>query len=802
MRDLSHRFEHRLFLSATPHNGHSNSFAALLTLLDPQRFVRGMKVRKGDLDPIMVRRLKEDIREVRGGFPKRRVEQIDITGLPPDAPELALANNLDKLRTVRELRLVSASRAAQRAGALVICTLQQRLLSSVAAFARTIRVHREALERQAPMLPKPLPPPDLFFPPNNDDDVALEDVERALLEDAAVTAATEQVLPAAADTPFEKELQLVRDLEALAAAAHDRPDARVRWLLEWIDREMCPGMLSGMGGPVWNERRLLIFTEWEDTRRWLEGRLRHAIAHTQQAAHRIGSYTGSTTMEDRERLKRDFNAPPSRNPLRILIATDAAREGLNLQRHCRDLLHFDLPWNPSRLEQRNGRIDRKLQPAPEVFCRYFYYPQRTEDRVLQALVRKSETIRQQLGSMAQILEGRAADMLGSGIRRGDVADIVRRIDNLSGGDREAAINEELEATRERQDTLRRQIDLLQRRLQRSADQIALRPEQFRETLSASLLLAGAGVIAPASPAAGEQPETYDFPADTLARDQSWAPTLDLLRNPRERGESMAEWRARAPVRPVTFAEPGALGDDVVQLHLEHRVAQRLLARFASQGLLHLDLSRACLALGRQGDPRIVLLGRLSLFGPGAVRLHEEIVTITARWTDPTARRGPLRPYGEAGEATTLALLEEALSTPHRPITTEVRERLLGTIQADIADLRPHLEAMAAEARARAERLLAQRADRESAEMARLLTEQRSRIEAAMRDAEGPAQLSLMFPDERERRERQADQRAWGRRLEAITHEIGAEPTRIRDGYVVRASRVEPVGIVYLWPASG
>ena len=804
MRDISHRFEHRLFLSATPHNGHSNSFAALLTLLDPQRFVRGMKVRKGDLDPVMVRRLKEDIREVRGGFPKRRVEQIDITDLSPDAPELVLADKLDKLRTMRELRLANAGRSAQSAGALVIATLQQRLLSSVAAFARTIRVHRYALERQAPARPKAQPPPDLFAPPSNDDDVALQDAERDQLEDAAVTAATERVLPAdTGNMAFENELQAVRELEELADTARDRPDARVHWLLKWIHHEMCPGVLSGMGEPDWNERKLLIFTEWEDTRRWLEGRLRHSLAHSQQAAHRIGSYTGSTTTDDRERLKRAFNLPPGRDPLRILIATDAAREGLNLQRHCRDLLHFDLPWNPSRLEQRNGRIDRKLQPAPEVFCRYFFYSQRTEDRVLQALVRKSETIWQQLGSMAQILEGRTADMLGSGIRRRDVADIVQRIDTLSDGDREAAIKEELEATRERQDTLRQQIDRLQRQLQRSSDHIALSPEQFRETLSASLSLAGASAITPTSPAAGEEPETYAFPADTLARDQSWAPSLDLLRAPQDKGESVAEWRARAPVRPVTFAEPGALGDEVVQLHLEHRVAQRLLARFASQGLVHLDLSRACLTLARQGDPRVVILGRLSLFGLGAVRLHEEILTITARWADPAARRGPLRPYGEAGEATTLALLEEALSSAtHRPIAAEVRKRLLGSIQTDIADLRPHLETVATRARERAERLLAQRAERESAEMSRLLTEQRSRIEAGLRDAEGPAQLTLMFPDERERRERQADQRAWGRRLEAITREIEVEPTRIRDGYDVRASRVEPVGIAYLWPESG
>ena len=83
--------------------------------------------------------------------------------------------------------------------------------------------------------------------------------------------------------------------------------------------------------------------------------------------------------------------------MRILLATDAAREGLNFQAHCADLFHFDLPWNPGRIEQRNGRIDRKLQPAPEVHCHYFVLPQRVEDRVLEVLVRKTETIKKELG---------------------------------------------------------------------------------------------------------------------------------------------------------------------------------------------------------------------------------------------------------------------------------------------------------------------------------------------------------------------------------------------------------------------
>ncbi len=105
IRDLSPRFEHRLFLSATPHNGHSNSFSALLEILDPQRFCRGVKVLKEHLNKVLIRRLKSDIRELAGGFPKRRVIPIPIDGLSENAPELVLPQLLNPYRLVREKRL-------------------------------------------------------------------------------------------------------------------------------------------------------------------------------------------------------------------------------------------------------------------------------------------------------------------------------------------------------------------------------------------------------------------------------------------------------------------------------------------------------------------------------------------------------------------------------------------------------------------------------------------------------------------------------------------------------------------------
>ena len=94
MRDLAARFDRRLFLSATPHNGHSSYFSSLIEILDPQRFTRGVPVRRRHLDPVMVRRLRSDLRHFGERFPERVVELIRLSDLPEDAPELLLLRML------------------------------------------------------------------------------------------------------------------------------------------------------------------------------------------------------------------------------------------------------------------------------------------------------------------------------------------------------------------------------------------------------------------------------------------------------------------------------------------------------------------------------------------------------------------------------------------------------------------------------------------------------------------------------------------------------------------------------------
>jgi superfamily II DNA or RNA helicase len=794
VRDLAPRFEHRLFLSATPHNGHSNSFSALLEILDPQRFCRGVPVKgKKLLDDVMVRRLKEDIRSVQGGFPERKVVQIDIDNLPADAPELKLSALLDRYRGHWEERLKDASDRKRAVGMLLVSGLQQRLLSSVEAFARTLKVHRATVERHRDKGETKVKQvtPSLFdllaaAPGADDDRAAVEPEELGREEEIQITAATEAVMSGTA----AERLRLLDEMTDEAETARGKPDARVRKLVEWVKANLLTG------GTQWNDRRVLIFTEYEDTLRYLREQLEAAIANTDRAGERLAVYRGSTPADDRKTIKAAFNADPKKHPLRILLCTDAAREGINLQTHCADLFHFDVPWNPSRMEQRNGRIDRKLQPSPEVRCHYFVYKQRAEDRVLAAVVRKTETIKKELGSLSQVIEGKLTERLARGIRHAEAASMEQEIDraDLDAGSRSVVV-EELEAARERQDELKGQIDGLRNRLKESKDFVGLSDAHFKAAISRALEMMGAQ---PLSESAGGK---FDFPAldQRHGGDPSWADTLDGLREPRRQDQTFWQWRREAGLRPVVFDAPDTMTDEVVQLHLEHRVVQRLLGRFIAQGFVHHDLSRACFAQSTDPIPRVALIGRLCLYGEGAARLHEELIHVTARWIDPTKRKGPLTPFGREGEYNTLALLDDALLKATQPANEVVLNQLRECAPKDVTDLLPELEKRGRTLADQAEKKLAERGAKEAKEMRAILDAQKARIATA---ANEKREATLFDYLDDEKRQFEADKRHWVRRLDQLDQELQTEPERIEAIYKVKARRVEPVGLVYLWPVTG
>jgi hypothetical protein len=168
-----------------------------------------------------------------------------------------------------------------------------------------------------------------------------------------------------------------------------------------------------------------------------------------------------------------------------------------------------------------------------VFCHYFVYTQPPEDRVLQVLVRKTETIRRELDSLSQVVESRFADTLAGGIRHADADSLVRKISEADlDRDAGATVEEELEAARQRRQELCEQVERLRDQLEDSRRWAAVSEPGLRAALDCSLSLLGAGALQTLPPDPGA-PERFAFPAleGRPGADAGWADTLDTLRTP-------------------------------------------------------------------------------------------------------------------------------------------------------------------------------------------------------------------------------------------------------------------------------
>jgi hypothetical protein len=360
-------------------------------------------------------------------------------------------------------------------------------------------------------------------------------------------------------------------------------------------------------------------------------------------------------------------------------------------------------------------------------------------------------------------------------------------------------DEEFEQARERQQELRDQIDRCRGLLERSRTWVGFQAEPFRNALSCSLELLGADPLEQTTDELGKP--VWRFPSldRRAASDPSWAATLDTLRAPRPTGQKLTDWRREAPIRPIVFEDQGVITEETVHLHLEQRVAQRLLARFRAQGFIYNDISRACLVQVSDSIPRVILFGRVSLYGRGAERLHEELVAVAARWSEPDRREGALQAYAREAERRSLGLLYDSFGHGAHQPPHPIANRLLESSAQDVAELLPQLERRADEVAAEAREKLHERGRRESALLHETLVSQRARVrEQLERHRREFEQLTLGFAED-DRRQIESNMRSWVRRLTQFDRDLESEPGRIADFYEVMAKRTEPVGLVYLWP---
>ncbi len=235
--------------------------------------------------------------------------------------------------------------------------LKKRLFSSLAAFAATLAQHerslRQARRRQAAARPS------LGVLRRQidaaEEDYADEKEAEATAHDAVETATR------LFHEPTGSEQTLLDEMKKWVETATARPDSKAQELLRWLHRHVKPG-------GQWGTEGVIVFTEYRATQKWLQTLL---ASEGFTGGDRLMTLYGGMDADERERIKAAFQYDPAGSPVRILLATDAASEGIDLQNHCSRLIHYEIPWNPNRMEQRNGRIDRHCQRAREVHVYHF-----------------------------------------------------------------------------------------------------------------------------------------------------------------------------------------------------------------------------------------------------------------------------------------------------------------------------------------------------------------------------------------------------------------------------------------------
>lgn len=739
VRRISRHSQHRVLLSATPHNGYSESWQALLEVVDPRRFARGVEPDPSALREVLVRRLKDEI--------------VKPDGTPEFMPRLpAEALEVDYTDAERHGHELLARYASLRTGSpqrndLVTLLLKKRLFSSPAAFAKTLTQHAATVRGLKADVDQD--PYDTGYDWDDEpDDTVGSDGETALLVGTATR------LSGDAD-------KALTELSVWAASRVGPADSKAERLVSELNQICRPG-------GTWNDDRVVVFTEYRDTQVWLAGLLN---ARGLGGDH-LGLLYGGMDTTQRERLKAAFQAHPDRDKVRILLATDAASEGIDLQAYCNRVINYDIPFNPNRLEQRVGRVDRFGQTRP-VHVGHFVGSKWRDANAgsyeadLEFLSRVAEKVaqeREDLGRVNPVL-ARAVEsrMLGRPIL-----------------DDPFAIRPGTTALRAEQD-LRAQVTRLRDQLTTSTQTLHVATPNVRRVVDTALALAGQ------PPLVDRGDGTVDPP--TLTR--GWERTLIGIEDPLD------------PTlrRPITF-DAALASADVVHAHLGSPLvdqAQRLLrsAVWGEQATLArvTGVTADLPDEGRQDEILVCVITRLVLVGADGARLHEEVL-LAARAVPRVGRSRRLEVEERRFEALRTAV--EAALEPNAcepaPISVEQRltdawPELRGLMSGDVA-------ARAATRKAALERELARREADELSRVDAVADHMRRTLSDALAD-QAPVQLRLDELDQPERMQLDADRAAWRARLESLDSDRDRERATVERRYGGVRELTFPVAVVLL-----
>ena len=387
---------HFLLMTATPHNGKEEDFQLFLALIDQDRFEGRFRdgVHEVDISDIMRRMNKEELRRFDGRplFPERRAYTVNYPLSPEEARLYHAVTEYVRDEFNRVDQLLDKKRKGTVGFALTI--LQRRLASSPEAIYKSLKRRRERLENQILEVqnihdPKPIGLENAYYDESYleslDDAPALEveDIEEQVIDNATAALTIEEL---------KAEIKTLKRLEVMAfrvrQSGTDRKWEEMATIIQDDER-----MIDGAN----QRRKLVIFTEHRDTLNYLKERIITLFGREEN----LVIIDGSVPRDQRRAIEDRFRNDPD---VHFLLATDAAGEGINLQR-AHLMINYDLPWNPNRLEQRFGRIHRIGQT--EVCHLWNLVAGETrEGYVYERLLRKLE-------AESQALEGKVFDVLGA-----------------------------------------------------------------------------------------------------------------------------------------------------------------------------------------------------------------------------------------------------------------------------------------------------------------------------------------------------------------------------------------------------
>lgn len=768
IRELTPHFEHKLFLSATPHNGYQESFTALLELLDNQRFARAVTPDRKQLEAVMVRRMKSELEQKWDGTPRFARREVLHLEVPYTKEEQQAHQDLQRYTELR--RKKAATEGDKYVVEFVLKLLKKRLFSSPAAFASTLDQHLKTLRNKAGSGNARNAQRQLL---DLDDDYR-DDEEFEEAQQDAVTGAT------ALFSPLDPEEEgLLANLQAYVEKAVYRADSKAEKLIQWLEHNLKPG-------GNWNDKRVILFTEYRATQKWLSD----LLAHRSLAGEgRLATIYGGMPGEDREKIKAAFQAHPKDSPVRILLATDAASEGLNLQNHCSELIHIEIPWNPNRMEQRNGRIDRHGQKAKEVHIHHFVgqgFDLKRDPTLtkvgdlggdLEFLMRaalKINQIREDLGKVGPVIAAQVEDaMLG---RR-------KTLDTKEAEEQNQSVKRMLSFERR----LKEQLEKLVQQLDETKEELHLSPENIENVVRVGLELAKQPPLRPTE-LSGIWPDPYGIGQkspvfEVPALSGSWAHALTGLEHPHTKKK-----------RPIVFDPALAQGrDDVVIAHLNHRLVQmclRLLrAELWSAGhTKRLHRVTACVVDDRLlSEPTVIAQGRIVVLGGDNHRLHEEVIQAGGVFRQGRFNRLNV---GETKRAF------DALSDV--PVPEAVQRRLMEMWPDHQAALNQSLNVRKDERTKNLEKTLQERVEKEVGKIQTVLTELEKNILSELKVLDNNQQMLFGWLDE-ERNQLESNKSALKRRLEEIPIEREQEAKNLRARFTDPQARLFPIAVTYLIP---